>query len=198
MKNLIKAISMTCVLMAVGGEAGAAEWSTNEVHFQYGTLDNPFAGTDSPTKIVTLQHASGWKYGDNFFFIDFIDDSDTDDFNDTDYYGEFYTNFSIGKLGKDMSIGMLRDVGIILGVNAAGDANTLKYLPGLRLSWDVLGFAFLNTDMTAYIDASKVDVAIEEEDSFMIDVNFARPFDIGSQSFSLEGHAEYILSLIHI
>lgn len=193
MKNLIKTMGIFCAVAVFSSVVSAAEWAANEVQLQYGNLDNPFAGTDSPTTIVTLQHASGWKYGDNFFFIDFIDDSDKDGFNDTDYYGEFYANLSIGKLtGKDISTGALKDAGIILGVNAAGDANTLKYLPGLRLSWDVSGFTFLNTDITAYIDDSDVARAIEEEDSFMIDVNFARPFDIGDQSFSFEGHAEYI------
>lgn len=188
-------IIFTALLLLVfnGPKAHAAEWSKNEVHLQYGILDNPFAGTDSATTIVTLQHASGWKYGTNFFFVDVIDDRDTDGFNDTDYYGEFYANLSLGRItGADLSLGPIQDVGVILGANVAGDANTRKFLPGFRLSWDVPGFLFLNTDFTAYIDDSEVAAALEVENSYMIDVNWSRPFDIGMQSFSIEGHAEYI------
>ena len=70
----------------------------------------------------------------------------------------------------------------------------LKYLPGIRLSWDVPGFLFLNTDFTAYIEgkSDNGDIVAEEENSYMIDVSWARPFKIGSQSFSFEGHMEYI------
>ena len=71
----------------------------------------------------------------------------------------------------------------------------LKFLPGIRLSWNIPGFAFLNTDFTAYIDANEgasSGGAPKESDSFMIDVNWAYPFEIGTQKFSIEGHAEYI------
>ena len=53
--------------------ARAADWSTTELQFQYGKLDNAFAPGSQNTPILTLQHASGWKYGDNFFFVYLID-----------------------------------------------------------------------------------------------------------------------------
>jgi len=125
----------------------AADWSTTELQFQYGNLTVP--GTigrgDAETSILTYQHASGWKYGDNFFFVDFLDDSFTDDFNDSDYYSELYVNLSLGKiLDRSLAIGPIKDVGIIGGLNMAGDASVRKYLPGIRLSLDLPGFAFLN------------------------------------------------------
>src|SRR5688572_9121148 len=73
--------------------AQSADWSVTEVQFQYGSLKSPFAGGDSMTSIVTLQHASGYSFGDVFFFVDFIDDEDTDAFNDKEAYGEFYAYF---------------------------------------------------------------------------------------------------------
>ena len=65
----------------------------------------------------------------------------------------------------------MRDVALIGGLNFDGDANVLKWLPGARLSWDVPGFIFLNTD---FIDASS---GLEQggtpktTDSFMFDVS---------------------------
>ncbi len=175
----------------------AADWSTTELHYQYGNLMVP--GTigrgDAETSILTYQHASGWKYGDNFFFVDFLDDSLTDGFNDSDYYGELYLNFSLGKiLDRPLEIGPIKDVGIIGGLNIAGDANVRKYLPGIRLSMDFPGFAFFNMDITGYIDDSDgiPRGAPGEDDSFMIDFNWAYPLALGSHDFSIEGHIEYI------
>lgn len=61
-------------LLVLGQSVTAAEWSNTELHLQYGNLDVPtFAGGgDADHFIVTFQHASGWKYGDNFFFVDII------------------------------------------------------------------------------------------------------------------------------
>ena len=96
------------VTFSITDTAAAFEWSTTELHYQYGNLDTPaFAGGgNAETHILTFQHASGWKYGDNFTFIDFIDDSKDDGFNDTDIYGETYFNFSLSKIfGTKAGIG---------------------------------------------------------------------------------------------
>ncbi len=177
--------------------ATAADWSNTELHIQIGNLDVPtFAGGgDSDHVIYTLQHASGWKYGDNFFFFDVLD-GDRAGFQDFDIYGEWYTNFSLGKImGKPVGGGFIKDVGIILGFNWAADANVKKYLPGVRLSLDLPGFAFANLDIAAYLDDSEGAVsggAPSEDNSFWIDFNWARPFKIGDSNFSIEGHIEYI------
>jgi nucleoside-specific outer membrane channel protein Tsx len=185
-------------LMLLPHAATAADWSTTEVHFQYGKLDAPsFIGTTSvPTRILTFQHASGWRYGDNFFFVDYLDDSEPDGFNDQAFYAEWYSNFSLGKIsGRPIGFGAVKDVGILLGINLSGEAKVRKYLPGVRLSWNLPGFAFLNTDITAYIDDSRGAAsggAPTENNSFMVDINWAYPFAWGKQSFSIEGHIEYI------
>jgi hypothetical protein len=70
------------------------------LHYQYGRLDTPgFAGGGiENTHILTFQHASGWKYGDNYFFTDFLNDTGHDGFNDTELCGEYYANFSMSKI----------------------------------------------------------------------------------------------------
>lgn len=175
----------------------AAEWSNTELHIQYGDLDIPsFAGGGSSDHLIyTLQHASGWKYGDNFFFFDVLD-SDDPGFQDSDTYGEWYSNFSLGKItGNKVGFGIVNDIGLILGFNWAADARVRKYLPGVRFSLTLPGFAFANVDVTAYIDDSEGvgrGGAPKEDDSFMVDFNWKRPFKIGDANFSIEGHIEYI------
>jgi len=193
-KLLAAALALSICQSALG-----ADWSTTEIQYQRGNLRAPaFAagGGNAVTDIATLQHASGWGVGDLFFFVDFLRDNRSDGFNDSDYYGELYANFSLSKLrGKPVGFGPIKDIGLLAGINKGGDAKVLKYLPGVRLSWDAPGFLFLNTDFTAYIDHSAGVAkggAPSENDSTMFDVNWAYPFAVGKHSFSIEGHAEYI------
>lgn len=191
----IVSIIVLGILAFAPQSASAAIWTNTELHLQYGALDVPsFAGGgDKDTLIFTFQSASGWKYGDNFFFFDVIS-SENGGFNDTDTYGEWYSYFSFRKMsGKEEMKGALKDVRFIAGFNWDPDADVTKYLPGIGLSWNAKGFAFLNTDITLYVDDS-VGIAggggaPSEDDTFMIDVNWARP--IGKKG-SIEGHAEYI------
>lgn len=193
----LRALLPGALLLASGG-ANAALWSTSEVQWQHGRLDAPgFAGGgDATTDIITLQNATGWEHAELFVFLDILDDDRRDGFNDSDLYGELYLAGGLSHLfGHSGGFGPFRDIGWVAGINYAQDAKVRKLLPGLRLFWDAPGFAFLNTDITAYIDDSRGvggGGAPSEGDSYMVDVSWARPFEIGSQSFSFEGHAEYI------
>lgn len=137
--------------------------------------------------------SSSWRRNelDNFFFFDVLS-SDSGGFNDTDTYGEWYSYFSF-RGDKGQMEGKLKDVRLIAGFNWDPDADVIKYLPGVNLSWNIKGFAFLNTDFTLYLDDSVGAVgggAPAEDDSFMFDVSWKRPFKDGK--ISIEGHAEYI------
>ena len=166
-----------------------------ELHLQYGQLLNPFSGAEEQTLIFTLQQASGWKFGDSFFFIDFLDDSGDDGFNDREFYAEWYPTLSLGKLaGRDFRLGPIADFSLVAGFNATGDGKVVKYLPGLRASWNLPGFLFLNTDLTAYLDGNtgiSGGGPPATGNSFLFDVSWVFPFEAGSQLFAIAGHAEY-------
>lgn len=187
-------------LLSAGNAAAAALWSATELQYQRGDLKAPsfVAGGagEAATDIFTVQQAAGWEYVDLFAFVDLIDDDRRDGFNDRDLYGEVYLGGGLGKVfGHAAGFGPFRDVGWVFGLNHARDAKVWKYLPGLRLYWDAPGFTFLNTDLSAYVDDSRgvgSGGAQKESDSFWIDVSWARPFEIGNQSFSFEGHMEFI------
>ena len=178
----------------------AAEWSNTELHLQAGRLDVPaFAGGGSADhRVYTFQHASGWKYGDTFFFVDVLDSQESG-FQDFDAYGEAYANLSIGKLGgergKPVAFGPVSDIGLIGGVNWAADANVRKYAAGVRLAFGFYGFAFANLDVMALLDSSEGIAsggAPSEDHTILVDFNFARPFKVGETDFSIEGHIEYV------
>lgn len=189
------ALPMLCIAISVN----AANWSTNEIHLQYGELDVPFtASAERDTFIITFQHASGWKYGDNFFFIDHLSSSGSSDAGGEDgedgdeFYGEWYSNFSLGAItGKALKFGPVKDIGLIAGFNFAPEVDSLWYLPGVRLALDLPGFAFANLDTTAYIHEGDGFIK-DEDDGYMVDFNWGYPFKVGNLSFSFEGHMEYI------
>ncbi len=188
------------VLMLLSQNASAFDWSMTEIHYQHGRLHAPsFSALGSGravTDIVTLQHADGWKYGDNFFFMDIINDNRRDRFNDSDFYGELYLDLSLSKIsGTNIGYGWLKDVGVLMGFNGGANSKIFKFLPGMRLAWKIPGFTFLNTDFTAYIDHSAGLAgggSPSQTDSWMVDVNGAYPLTILGQKFEIIGHMEYI------
>ena len=186
-------------LLALSLPATAADWSTTQVDIQVGELITPGFGlrpeTENDTIILTLQHASSWSKGDNFFFVDLLNSDDDDTgFNNIDWYGEWYTNFSYGKISGNEFSGALKDVGFTLGINAAADANAFKYIPGVRLDWNVPGFVFVQTLFGAYIDSSEGSgvpgSAPAEDDSYIVDIAWLSFFADGKWSFA--GHMEYV------
>ena len=107
-KQWIKFIGTALLATTFAASSQAAIWSSSEVHYSSGDYLN-FANDkhDVTASILTFQHASGHKYGKNFFFIDHSR-SDTE----SGFYGEWYSTFSLGAItGSDMSFGMVKDVG---------------------------------------------------------------------------------------
>ncbi|MFY8272711.1 nucleoside-binding protein [Pseudoalteromonas sp. SSDWG2] len=181
---------------ALVGSAQAATWSKTQLHVNYGEFKNPFTKAEANTSNFSLQHASAYSLGDNFFFIDILNDDVEDGYQDSDFYGEWYTNFSYSKIsGNKAQLGPIKDVGFVMGFNAAGDANVMKYLPGIKFDWQVEGFDFVSTLVTAYIDDNdgiSSGGAPRETDSWMIDLAWGAPFSLGEQKFYFTGHVEYI------
>jgi len=183
----------------------AETWSSTEIHLQaFGELEQAGTGGTADATIITFQHAGGWEYGDNFFFIDHLRYSVNNDANfpvddSSEFYGEWYSNFSLGAIsGNDLSFGLIKDIGLVAGANFAPEVDSMWILPGVRFSLDLPGFAFAQFDVTSYLHqgggsaSSPVFTVIDEDSSFMVDFAWAYPFKIGSTSWSFEGHLEYI------
>jgi len=200
-----KSLTALALTAALGCHTATAEtWSTTEVHLQQGELERVGSGGTADTTIITFQHAGGWEYGDNFFFVDHLryNEKNNGNFPVTDsseFYGEWYSNFSLSALtGEKVGFGIVKDIGVVAGFNFAPEVDSNWFLPGMRLSLDLPGFAFAQVDITSYIHQGGGNAngdsftVVDEDTSYMIDFAWAYPFKIGSTSWSIEGHLEYI------
>ena len=199
----LTALALTAALNAP--MVNAEIWGNTEVQLQaLGELERVGTGGTADTTIITFQHAGGWEYGDNFFFMDYSRYSVNNDANfpvadSSELYGEWYSNFSLGAIsGNDLSFGPVKDIGVVAGFNFAPEVDSAWILPGVRFALDLPGFAFAQIDVTGYIHQgggsadSPVFTVVDEDSSFMVDFAWAYPFKIGSTSWSIEGHLEYI------
>jgi nucleoside-specific outer membrane channel protein Tsx len=202
--KVLKAAATTAFASAalMSASASAEIWGNTEIQLQaMGELEIAGTGGTADATIVTFQHAGGWEYGDNFFFVDHSRYSGNGNVGDSsEFYGEWYSNFSLGAItGNDLSFGPVKDIGLVAGFNYAPAVDSSWVLPGVTFALDLPGFAFATLNTSAYIHMSGAEDTpangfgvVDEDTSFMVDFAWAYPFKIGSTSWSIEGHLEYI------
>ena len=123
------------------------DWSSTNIQGLYG---GDFIFSDTKRGTATIEHAHGWKYGDNFFFIDMYNN------DGLEVYAEIYPSFSLSKITqKDIAFGPITDVSLMLGLNISSGpkSNPFRaYLWGLKFDLNNQYFDYLNLSITAYKD----------------------------------------------
>ena len=152
------------IALALGATALAshgADWSDTSIGFRTGSkFAEPFNSADIKKNIFDLNHVSGYKYGTNFFNVDYLvsDSTDPAGFNSKNGAAEVYIVYrhtlDLEKtMGMPMKFGVVRGTGLTAGfdVNAKTDAgyNSKKrmFVAGPTLFIDVPGF--LNVSLLA-------------------------------------------------
>lgn len=190
--------------------AGAADWSDTSIGWRYGSkFAEPFINQDIKKNILNFTHASGYKYGTNFFNADalFSDDKDPSHAASTEGAHEVYIvyrhTFDIGKIsGADLKFGPVRGIGATVGfdINTKTDAgyNSKKRMlvAGPTLMMDVPGF--LNISVLALWESNapcntfaNTCVSRYDYDTHPM-LNFAWGIPIGNLPLSFEGFMNYI------
>ena len=166
--------------------AFAADWQSTNVQLLHGTSYADLGGAiDSKEKtIFTFEHADGWAYGDNFFFVD-VNNPNT---SGTGYYSEFSPRFSIGKMtGKDLSAGIVKDVMLAFTQEMGDGLHASLYGVGLPLN--VPGFAY--SDLNFYIRDSVNDTFGASQSGYQVTYDWLYPFSVGSVKMACEGFIDY-------
>ncbi|MFL6676419.1 MAG: outer envelope protein [Massilia sp.] len=137
----------------------AADWSDTAISWRHGeAFREPFNPSKISKNIFALTHASGYKYGSNYFNIDLLqsDSNDPGSLNQTAGAQEAYIVYrhtlDIGKLAeREFRYGPVKGLGATFGFdwNTKNDVgyNSRKRMLvlGPTLMWDVPGF--LNTSL---------------------------------------------------
>lgn len=153
--SLAATVAAVAVLAAsVAPPAAAADWSDTAISWRYGQrFREPFNPSDIKKNIFALTHASGYKYGSNYFNLDLLqsDSNDPGSLNQRDGAQEAYIVYrhtlDIGALrGAPIAYGPVKGLGLVLGFdwNTKNDVgyNSRKRMlvAGPTLMWDVPGF----------------------------------------------------------
>ncbi len=143
----------------------------------------------STQQAITLEHASGWSFGDLFIFVDGIHfDGDEDAFgNEQVYYGEFAPRFSAGKIfNKDLSYGIIKDVNLATCWEF-GETIDNNYLVGPGFDLDLPGFDFFQFNIYRRFDDGR-----SEMDTYQITTAWKYTYPVGKSTFVCDGFMDWV------
>lgn len=129
--------------------AAAAEWlqwQSNSLSYLNGRNYTINPGNQ---QTLTAEHASGWKYGDTFVFLDVTAFNGSVDpgAGGTTYYGEFSPRLSLGKIsGRAISAGPVKDV-LLATTYEFGEGDVEAWLIGPGVDLDVPGFDYVQLNL---------------------------------------------------
>lgn len=174
--RVILFLSILFISLPLSAGANLLEWHTTNVQILRG---KGFELGDDIMGIATLEHANGWKYGDNFLFIDyFIDDPNQS-------YGEFSPRLSFSKItGEDFSYGLIQDVLLSFTYEKGVDFDALLY--GAAVDLNIPGFAL--AQLNAY---ARDNTSFSDDFGWQITGVWSRPFDLGNTKWVFEGYFDY-------
>jgi hypothetical protein len=205
MKNN-KTFAACAALVLLSTAAGAAEWSDTAISWRYGeTFREPFNPNNISKHIVALTHASGYKYGSNFFNADvLLSDSRDPGFDTTAGAQEIYVLYrntvDAGKVaGRDFKAGVVRGWGVTGGfdLNSKNDAYGSKkrmLVLGPTLMLDVPGF--LNLSLLALFESNAprgVDRYTYKTHA-AFEADWSTPLPVPAVPLAFEGYALHIAS----
>lgn len=201
-------------LMLAAGAANALDWSDNAISWRYGTrFAEPFNPEHIDKHVIALTHASGYKYGSNYFNLDLLKSDSKDPKSLTDSSGaeEAYLLYrhtlDIGALsGRELRFGRVKGIGLTGGfdLNTKDDVgyNSRKRMLvlGPTLMWDVPGF--LNTSLLLIHESNAPSGAFPPisgvagrrytfDNHPMLSASWGIPV---AEGWSFEGYANFIAS----
>ena len=120
------------------------QWEADDIQYLFGfnwrAGSTPAQAPHAERDIITFEHADGWKYGDNYLFIDV--NNITQQTDGTSFYGEFQPRFSYAKIsGQKVEIGPIQD--IEQSNRIVMTDNFFAHMHGVSVDLKVPGFLFL-------------------------------------------------------
>lgn len=162
------------------------QWHDTSITGLYGTGFE----VDPETQItLTAEHANGWKWGDFFMFVDWINyiDEPNDEGEDMSYYGEIAPRLSAGKIiGTDVSILFVRDW-LVAACYEFGDSDVENYLVGPGIDLDVPGFDFFQLNLYRRFNSGASNVQ-----SYQLTPVWKLTAPMGGSTFIFDGFIDWV------
>lgn len=211
MKTPLPRLACLALLAASATAAHAADWSDTSLSWRYGTkFSEPYNGEDITKHVANFSNVSGYKYGKNFFSVDFLF-SDSHDPSAVgassgahEAYAVYRHTLDLGKVsGQNLAFGPVRGLGITGGfdVNSKTDAgyNSKKRMLvlGPTMMFDVPGFLDVsllalresNAPFNGFTNVTTPRYTYKTH--AMLSAAWGIPFTLGVP-LSFEGYANYI------
>jgi nucleoside-specific outer membrane channel protein Tsx len=198
-KTLLAAAMLTLGFAAENVMAGAAKWSSTNIQYLYGDSyaqigvdgEGNLGSTEVSSSVITLEHVNGWKYGDNFFFVDITNSDRGDPNKPTSYYGEISPRLSLSALsGMDMSAGIIKDV--LLTATAEIGQGFHNNLYGIAIDLNIP-----HTPVAQINYYIRNEIGADKDLGSQVTLVWLTPFSIGGADFSFEGFLDYAFGMDH-
>ena len=189
-RKALRALLFAASLMteACFAQSALFDWTSTDIQALYG---HGFVLGESKISTITLEHADGWKYGDNFFFVDLYQRWKPNGIN-VEAYGEWYSHLSLKKTtGWSPPLPGLKDILLSGGVNAGSkpaDSPFLAYLGGIRFDFSAPRFDYLQLYVHAYKNDQNLHTGMQ------ITPVWSVPFTVGEQRFKFRGFMDFSTS----
>lgn len=178
----------TTLACAQASAADLLQWQNNSLTYLYG--DN-FQVNPEKQQTLTFEHASGWSFGDVFFFVDTINYPDVDAGDDTTYYGEFSPRLSLGKLsGADLKAGPVTDV-LLAATYEFGEDDIKNYLIGPGFDLAIPGFDYFQVNVyRRHTDSSAKG---DDEGLWQITPVWSYTLPVGNSDLVIDGYIDWVV-----
>lgn len=181
MKRIL--ISIFCIILMVSTISEASTFSSTKVELLYGQdFARGINGEYIDEATFTIANASGFTWGDSFFF------ADVNGINNTKDTGGIHMEFSTRyRFWQPEEISLINGIYGIAQADITSNAFVEKIVPmvGASLDWTIPGFKFLKSHLQYRDDPKKAGSSIQ----FTLVWNVA--FTIAEQPFSFEGFADW-------
>ncbi|QYZ66281.1 MAG: ion channel protein Tsx [Gammaproteobacteria bacterium (ex Lamellibrachia satsuma)] len=152
-------------------------FNVNAVTLQQG---DGFEVGDSRRRILTLESASVWNWGDLYAFYDRAEGREG---GDPSYYFEVSPRLSLGVLGIESRPPMIKDL-LIATTFERGLGGFKAHLIGPGLTWDLPPFAHMETNLY-YRDNPDLSGS-----TWQFTAAWVMPFELGSIGFLFDGYTD--------
>ncbi|WP_157057135.1 hypothetical protein [Herbaspirillum autotrophicum] len=188
-------LGLTLAAASFSAEVLAADWADNSVGISYGSrYREPGVNEDIAKTVFNFTHASGYKYGSNFFSADFLKSDSKDPSAGTgntdgalEVYAVYRNQLSMSAVsGKKLAFGPVRDVSLSAGFDVGTKNTTFASRPIKLVIGPTLNFAidkgFFDFSVFYYHETNNngiVGKKVTFDSTYQLSAAWSKGFELG-------------------